>query len=89
VEIKKKKEVSPNKGMIPRLKIIFAELEAEGNPIDKEALAKDLDVSITNLNYWIKGSSFPTVPKLFKLAHKLNRSVDELYKFVPEEEIAG
>lgn len=85
MNIKKKREVSPNKGMIPRFKSIFAEMEENGEVIDKEALAKMLGISLTNLNYYIKGTSFPTVPKLFKLAYLLDRDVNDFYTFVPEE----
>lgn len=78
--------MKPNKGLIPRYKRIFAELEEEGKPINKEEIAKELDISISNLNYYINGTSFPTVPKLFKLANLLKRDVGDFYKYVEEDQ---
>jgi len=46
----------------------------------KKYIAKELDVSPTQLSNWIAGRSFPPVEKAFKLADLLNVKVDNLYE---------
>jgi putative transcriptional regulator len=43
-------------------------------------IAKELDVSMTQLRNWRSGRSYPTVPKLFKLALLLDVELTELYE---------
>jgi putative transcriptional regulator len=64
------------------------EIEVKNNVdyyIEKSGLklkfvAKELDVSMTQLRNWRSGRSFPTVPKLFKLALLLDVELTELYE---------
>ncbi len=46
----------------------------------KKYIAKELNVSPTQLSNWISGRSFPTVEKAFKLAKILGVKVDDLYE---------
>ncbi len=46
----------------------------------KKYIAKELNVSPTQLSNWISGRSFPTVEKAFKLAKILGAKVDDLYE---------
>lgn len=46
----------------------------------KKYIAKELDVSPTQLSNWIAGRSNPPIEKAFKLASMLNCKVDDLYK---------
>ncbi|MED1419001.1 helix-turn-helix transcriptional regulator [Bacillus smithii] len=46
----------------------------------KKYIAKELNVSPTQLSNWISGRSYPTIEKAFKLAKLLNKKVDDLYE---------
>ncbi|MEH7093918.1 helix-turn-helix transcriptional regulator [Neobacillus vireti] len=46
----------------------------------KKYIAKELDVSPTQLSNWISGRSYPTLEKAFKLATILGVKVDDLYE---------
>lgn len=52
----------------------------------KDFIAKKIGVSYRQLAKYITGDSYPTVPKLFKLAELLGCKVDELYEYRREEE---
>ncbi|MED4978757.1 helix-turn-helix transcriptional regulator [Geobacillus stearothermophilus] len=45
----------------------------------KKYIAEQLDVSQRQMSKWISGESYPTVPKLFRLAELLGVRVDDLY----------
>ncbi|WP_284037480.1 helix-turn-helix transcriptional regulator [Neobacillus sp. 114] len=45
----------------------------------KKYIAKELEVSPTQLSNWISGRSYPTIEKAFKLAALLSVKVDDLY----------
>jgi putative transcriptional regulator len=47
----------------------------------KKYVAERLDVSQRQLSKWISGESYPTVPKLFKLARLLECQTDDLYEY--------
>lgn len=46
----------------------------------KKYIAKQLDITPTQLSNWISGKSSPTIEKAFKLADLLGVKVDELYE---------
>ncbi len=46
----------------------------------KKFIAKQMDVSPTQLSNWISGRSYPPMDKAFKLAKVLNVKVDDLYE---------
>lgn len=46
----------------------------------KKYIAKQLDVTPTQLSNWISGKSSPTIEKAFKLADLLGVKVDDLYE---------
>ena len=46
----------------------------------KKFIAKELEISPTQLSNWISSRSFPTMEKAFKLAQLLNVKVDDLYE---------
>jgi transcriptional regulator with XRE-family HTH domain len=46
----------------------------------KDFVAKKLDVGIRQLDKYIKGESFPTVPRLFMMAELFKCSTDDLYR---------
>jgi putative transcriptional regulator len=48
----------------------------------KKYIAKELEVSPTQLSNWISGRSYPTLEKAFKLATILGVKVDDLYESV-------
>jgi putative transcriptional regulator len=45
----------------------------------KKFIAEQLGISQRQMSKWINGESYPTVPKLFRLAEILNCKVDDLY----------
>ncbi|MED5040756.1 helix-turn-helix transcriptional regulator [Geobacillus stearothermophilus] len=45
----------------------------------KKYIAEQLKVSQRQMSKWISGESYPTVPKLFRLAKLLDVKVDDLY----------
>lgn len=53
-------------------------IEAAG--YKKKYIAKELDISPTQLSNWISGRSSPTMEKAFKLAGILKVKVDDLYE---------
>lgn len=65
----------------PRIERILLEHKESGNKISKQWLADELGVSRQMLSNYLAGKSYPPADKLFKLAHLLNRKVDDLYSF--------
>lgn len=53
-------------------------IEASG--YKKKFIAKELEISPTQLSDWISGRSAPTMEKAFKLASLLKVKVDDLYE---------
>jgi transcriptional regulator with XRE-family HTH domain len=51
----------------------------------REFVAKHIDVSTRQLAKYITGESFPTVPKLFKLARLFRCTTDDLYEYIEEK----
>ncbi|NNV07113.1 XRE family transcriptional regulator [Geobacillus sp. MMMUD3] len=45
----------------------------------KKHIAEQLGVSQRQMSKWISGESYPTVPKLFRLAELLGVKTDDLY----------
>jgi putative transcriptional regulator len=50
----------------------------------KRFVAEKMGITQTQLSNWISGRSYPSTPKLFKLAYFLDCKVDELYYFEGE-----
>lgn len=50
----------------------------------KKYIAKELDISPTQLSNWIAGRSYPPIEKAFKLAELLQCKVDDLYEEMKE-----
>ncbi|WP_246326869.1 helix-turn-helix domain-containing protein [[Anoxybacillus] calidus] len=46
----------------------------------KDYVAKKLGVGMRQLNKYIRGESFPSVPRLFMLAELFNCQTDDLYR---------
>lgn len=46
----------------------------------KDFVAKKLNIGVRQLDKYIKGDSFPSVPRLFMLAELLNCKADDLYR---------
>jgi putative transcriptional regulator len=46
----------------------------------KKYIAKQVDITPTQLSNWISGKSSPTIEKAFKLADLLGVKVDDLYE---------
>jgi transcriptional regulator with XRE-family HTH domain len=46
----------------------------------KKYIAKQLEITPTQLSNWISGKSSPTIEKAFKLADLLGVKVDDLYE---------
>lgn len=46
----------------------------------KKYIAKQLEITPTQLSNWISGKSSPTIEKAFKLADLLEVKVDDLYE---------
>jgi transcriptional regulator with XRE-family HTH domain len=51
----------------------------------RDFVANYIGISARQLEKYIKGESFPTVPKLFKLARLFNCTTDDLYEYVDEK----
>jgi transcriptional regulator with XRE-family HTH domain len=51
----------------------------------RDFVANYIGISTRQLEKYIKGESFPTVPKLFKLARLFNCTTDDLYEYVDEK----
>ncbi|MGV3465259.1 MAG: helix-turn-helix transcriptional regulator [Heyndrickxia sp.] len=58
-------------------------IEAAG--YKKKYIAKELDVTPTQLSNWISGRSNPPIEKAFKLAKMLAVKIDELYEWEENE----
>ncbi|MDF2534435.1 MAG: transcriptional regulator [Bacillales bacterium] len=52
----------------------------------KKYIAKQLEVTPTQLSNWVSGKSHPTIEKAFKLAEILEIKVDDLYERVEDNE---
>ncbi|CRK80286.1 helix-turn-helix transcriptional regulator [Neobacillus massiliamazoniensis] len=46
----------------------------------KKYIAKELEISPTQLSNWISGRSSPPIEKAFKLANILNVKVDDIFE---------
>ncbi|KIP21146.1 helix-turn-helix protein [Anoxybacillus ayderensis] len=46
----------------------------------KDFVAKQLDIGVRQLDKYIKGDSFPSVPRLFMLAELFRCTTDDLYR---------
>jgi putative transcriptional regulator len=55
------------------------------SPYSRPEICKIFGISNNTLSNWCTGKTYPSVPQLWKLAHLLKVSVDELYKYVEEE----
>ncbi|MDQ0254942.1 transcriptional regulator with XRE-family HTH domain [Evansella vedderi] len=48
-------------------------------------IAEKMEVSTQQLSNWRHGRSFPSTPKLYKLAYLLGCTANDMYEYVEEE----
>lgn len=56
------------------------------NNLQQKKLAEEMNVTPQVLNRWTSGKGNPTLDTAFKLARRLNCTVDELWEYVEDEE---
>lgn len=56
------------------------------SPYKREVIQKHMGISRNTLSNWATGHTTPTVRDLFKLAHYLDKKVDEFYIWEKDDE---
>lgn len=64
----------------PRFKWILLELEDKGIKLTQADIARKLEVSRETVSKYFKGTSYPSMDKVFLLSKILNCPIEDLYE---------